>query len=166
MATPLGPEKYGRINFSLGRWTTMGQNASELVLKHAKDQVGPVRFFLRSLLRPWESLFWRSSSNLRKKYKFGYFGFLRQSFHICYHQYFSQPSLTTVTLSVITWKLLVQKNVILIKIRSELLYFLSQFYIFSFQWPILLESLSKCDIVLQCCVTVAACFACNSKLLL
>ena len=35
-------------------------------------------------------------------------------------------------LSVIAWKILVPKNVILIKIWSELLYFLSQFYIFSF----------------------------------
>ena len=52
MATTLGPEKYGRINFSLGRWTSMGQNAPKLVLKHAKDQVEPVGFFLRSLLRP------------------------------------------------------------------------------------------------------------------
>ena len=39
MATPLGPEKYGRIDFSLGRWTTMGQNAPKLGLKHAKEQV-------------------------------------------------------------------------------------------------------------------------------
>ena len=57
MATPLGPEKYGRIDFSLGRWTTMGQNAPKLVLKHAKEQVELVRIFLRSLLRPQESLF-------------------------------------------------------------------------------------------------------------
>ena len=57
MATPLGPEKYGRINFSLGRWTTMGQNAPKLVLKHTKEQVELVRIFLRSLLRPQESLF-------------------------------------------------------------------------------------------------------------
>ena len=52
MATPLGPEKYGRIDFSLGRWTSMGQNAPKLVLKHAKDQVELVRIILRSLLRP------------------------------------------------------------------------------------------------------------------
>ena len=57
MVTPLGPEKYGRIDFSLGRWTTMGQNAPKLVLKHAKEQVELVRIFLRSLLRPQESLF-------------------------------------------------------------------------------------------------------------
>ena len=57
MATPLGPEKYGRIDFSLGRWTTMGQNAPKLELKHAKEQVELVRIFLRSLLRPQESLF-------------------------------------------------------------------------------------------------------------
>ena len=52
-----GPEKYGRIDFSLGRWTTMGQNAPKLELKHAKEQVELVRIFLRSLLRPQESLF-------------------------------------------------------------------------------------------------------------
>ena len=46
MATPLGPEKYGRIDFSLERWTTMGQNAPKLVLKHAKEQVELVRIFL------------------------------------------------------------------------------------------------------------------------
>ena len=57
LATPLGPEKYGRIDFSLGRWTTMGQNAPKLELKHAKEQVELVRIFLRSLLRPQESLF-------------------------------------------------------------------------------------------------------------
>ena len=57
MATPLGLEKYGRIDFSLGRWTTMGQNAPKLVLKHAKEQVELVRIFLHSLLRPQESLF-------------------------------------------------------------------------------------------------------------
>ena len=68
MATPLGPEKYGRIDFSLGRWTTMGQNAPKLVLKHAKEQVELVRIFLRSLLRPQESLFWRSSFICCKKY--------------------------------------------------------------------------------------------------
>ena len=45
MATPLGLEKYGRIDFSLGRWTTMGQNAPKLVLKHAKEQVELVRIF-------------------------------------------------------------------------------------------------------------------------
>ena len=45
MATPLGPEKYGRIDFSLGRWTTMGQNAPKLELKHAKEQVELVRIF-------------------------------------------------------------------------------------------------------------------------
>ena len=56
-SAPLGPEKYGRIDFSLGRWTTMGQNAPKLVLKHAKEQVELVRIFLRSLLRPQESLF-------------------------------------------------------------------------------------------------------------
>ena len=68
MATPLGMEKYGRIDFALGRWATMGQNAPKLVFTHAKEQVELVRFFLRSLLRPQESLFWRSSSNFRKKY--------------------------------------------------------------------------------------------------
>ena len=57
MVIPLGPEKYGRIDFSLGRWTTMGQNAPKLELKHAKEQVELVRIFLRSLLRPQESLF-------------------------------------------------------------------------------------------------------------
>ena len=45
MATPLGPEKYGRIDFSLGRWTTIGQNAPKLELKHAKEQVELVRIF-------------------------------------------------------------------------------------------------------------------------
>ena len=45
MATPLGPEKYVRIDFSLGRWTTMGQNAPKLELKHAKEQVELVRIF-------------------------------------------------------------------------------------------------------------------------
>ena len=68
MATPLGLEKYGRIDFSLGRWTSMGKNAPKLVLSHAKDQVELVRIFLRSLLRPQESLFWRSSFICCKKY--------------------------------------------------------------------------------------------------
>ena len=57
-----------------------------------------------------------------------------------------------------------QKNVILIKIWPELLYFLSQFCIFSFQWSILLEYLSNSDIVLQYCGTVAACFAFSEQL--
>ena len=35
----------------------MGQNAPKLELKHAKEQVELVRIFLRSLLRPQESLF-------------------------------------------------------------------------------------------------------------
>ena len=52
MATPLGLEKYERIDFALGRWATMGQNAPKLVFTHAKEQVELVRFFLRSLLRP------------------------------------------------------------------------------------------------------------------
>ena len=52
-----------------------------------------------------------------------------------------------------------QKNVILIKIWPELLYFLSQFCIFSFQWSILLEFLSNRDSVLRYCGTVPACFA-------
>ena len=39
MATPLRLEKYGRIDFSPGRWTSMGQNASKLVSTHAKDEV-------------------------------------------------------------------------------------------------------------------------------
>ena len=69
MATPLGLEKYGRIDFSLGRWTTMGQNAPKLMLKHAKEQVELVRICLRSLLRPQESLFWRSSFICCKKYQ-------------------------------------------------------------------------------------------------
>ena len=34
MATPLGLEKYGRIDFSPGRWTSMGENAYKLVLTH------------------------------------------------------------------------------------------------------------------------------------
>ena len=52
-----------------------------------------------------------------------------------------------------------KKNEILIKIWPDLLYFLSQFCIFSFQWSILLEFLSNRDILLQYCGTVAACFA-------
>ena len=34
MATPLRLEKYGRIDFSPGRWTSMGKNAYKLVLTH------------------------------------------------------------------------------------------------------------------------------------
>ena len=45
MATPLGLEKYGRIDFSPGRWTPMGQNASKLVSTHAKDDVEVGRNF-------------------------------------------------------------------------------------------------------------------------
>ena len=49
MATPLGPEKYGIIDFSLGRWITMGQNAPKLELKHAKEQVELVNASHQSL---------------------------------------------------------------------------------------------------------------------
>ena len=45
MATPLRLEKYGRIDFSPGRWTPMGQNASKLVRTHAKDEVEVGRNF-------------------------------------------------------------------------------------------------------------------------
>ena len=45
VATPLGLEKYGRTNFSLGRWTSMGQIAAKLVPTHAKGQEKVVRIF-------------------------------------------------------------------------------------------------------------------------
>ena len=47
------------------------------------------------------------------------------------------PLLQCTALSVNVWRTIVQKNVILTKIRSVLLYFLSLFLIFSFQWSTL-----------------------------
>ena len=38
-----------------------------------------------------------SSSICPEMHQSGHFGFLWRSFHICHHQYFSHPSLTTVT---------------------------------------------------------------------
>ena len=48
-ATPLGLEKYGRIDFALGRWTAMGQNAPKSMRAHARDWFALVRIFFRLL---------------------------------------------------------------------------------------------------------------------
>ena len=45
MATPLGLEKFGRIDFSLARWGTEGKKTPKSVRKHANWAVGLVRIF-------------------------------------------------------------------------------------------------------------------------
>ena len=139
MATPLGLEKYGRIDFSPGRWTSMGQNASKLVLTHAKDQVEVGRNFFTFTFKAVGVTFLKVIFHLPRNAPIWSFWIslaCRQSFHICHHQYFSHPSLTTVTFHSIVCHCMedigAKKNEILIKIWSELLYFLFQIDIFSF----------------------------------
>ena len=68
MATPLGLEKYGRIDFSLGKCFTEGKKTPKSVRKHANWAVGLVRIFFHSLLWPWESLSWWSSWSCSRMY--------------------------------------------------------------------------------------------------
>ena len=158
---PLGLEKYERINFSLGRWATMGQNAPKLMKACARESFALVRTFFCSLTWPQESLFWRSSCSCYKIAPF--WSFL---ISLAVFSYFSAPVFLTslprhcyiaqhcLSMHGGYW---CNKNEILIKIWPELLYFLSQFCIFSFQWSILLEFLS--NRALWHCGTVAVCFA-------
>ena len=52
VVTPLGLEKYGRIDFSLGKWMFIDPNALKLMSKHVKGPGELVRTFFRSLSRP------------------------------------------------------------------------------------------------------------------
>ena len=51
MATPLGMEKYGRIDILPERWVPLDQNAPKLVLTHANEQVELFRTVFHSLFR-------------------------------------------------------------------------------------------------------------------
>ena len=96
MATMLRLEKYGRIDFSLGRWTPMDPNAPKSMRAHARESFELVTTFFRSLTWWQESLFWRSSCDLCKTTEFGNFRFLSKLFHISQHQYFTYSSPPTV----------------------------------------------------------------------
>ena len=89
-------EKYGRIGFSLGRWTPMDPNAPKSMRAHARESFELVTTFFRSLTWWQESLFWRSSCDLCKTTEFGNFRFLSKPFHISQHQYFTYSSPPTV----------------------------------------------------------------------
>ena len=56
-ATPLGVEKYGRINFSLGKWISTDPKTPKSMKAHARGQGKLVRTFFRSLTLSQESLF-------------------------------------------------------------------------------------------------------------
>ena len=136
MATPLGLEKYGRIDFSPGRWTPMGQNASKLVSTHAKDDVEVGRNFFTFTFKAVGVTFLKVIFHLPRNAPIWSFWismevvsylsppvFLTSLPHHCYiPQHY-------LSLHGGYW---CKKNVILIKIWSELLYLLFQFYIFSF----------------------------------
>ena len=96
MATMLRLEKYGRIDFSLGRWATTDQNAPKSMRAHARESFGLARTFFRSLSWLWESLFWTWSCICCKTDQSCDFRFLSEPFHISQHQYFTQSSPTTV----------------------------------------------------------------------
>ena len=51
-ATPLGLEKYGRIDFWLGRWANKDQNAPKWIRTHVKASGELAGTFFRSLSRP------------------------------------------------------------------------------------------------------------------
>ena len=67
-ATPLGVEKYGRINFSLGKWVSTDPKTPKSIKVHARAPWELARTFFRSLTLSQESLFQRSPSVCRKKY--------------------------------------------------------------------------------------------------
>ena len=95
-ATMLRLEKYGRIDFSLGRWATTDQNAPKSMKAHARESFGLARTFFRSLSWLWESLFWTWSCICCKTDQSCDFRFLSEPFHISQHQYFTHSSPTTV----------------------------------------------------------------------
>ena len=66
MATMLRLEKYGRIDFSLGRWTTTDQNAPKSMRAHVKLSGELAKTKIRSLSRPQQPLFQRSSFRLHQ----------------------------------------------------------------------------------------------------
>ena len=66
MATMLRLEKYGRIDFSLGRWTTTDQNAPKSMRAHVKLSGELTKTKIRSLSRPQQPLFNRSSFRLHQ----------------------------------------------------------------------------------------------------
>ena len=63
MATPLSMEKFGRIDFSLGKWITRVTKPPKPTKQHVTWAVELVRIFFHSLLWPWEPLSWRSLWN-------------------------------------------------------------------------------------------------------
>ena len=65
-ATMLRLEKYGRIDFSLGRWTTTDQNAPKSMRAHVKLSGELAKTKIRSLSRPQQPLFNRSSFRLHQ----------------------------------------------------------------------------------------------------
>ena len=52
VATPLGLEKYGRIDFALKKWTKWHQKMAKSRRTHAKEPWELVRLCFRSLFRP------------------------------------------------------------------------------------------------------------------
>ena len=145
MATPLGVEKYGRIDFALGRWVPTDPKTTKSMKVHARGPGELARTFFRPLSRPQESLFRRSSSICCKMHQTEIFGFLKKLFHICQHQHFPFPSLTTAGLHSIFRQCQEEsgaKKTYFDQNYNGVLFFLSLFFIFWFQWTILLEFLS------------------------
>ena len=171
MATMLRLEKYGRINFSLGRWVPMDPKTPKSIKVHARGPGELVRTFFRSLTLSQESLFQRSSLHLPKKV-------LNQKIWISLAaiSYLSAPVFpislphhccTAQHCQAMRGVYWCKKNVILIQIILVLSYPMKKLghsccisvpiQCMSFQWLIPLKFLPNCGIVV-------ACFACNSIL--
>ena len=65
-ATMLRLEKYGRIDFSLGRWATTDQNAPKSMRAHARESFELATTFFCSLSKSQQPLFQRSSFRLHQ----------------------------------------------------------------------------------------------------
>ena len=65
-ATMLRLEKYGRIKFSLWKWTSTDQNALKWMKAYAKGSGTFDGTDFRSFFRSWQLVFWRSSFSLNK----------------------------------------------------------------------------------------------------
>ena len=78
-------EKYGRIDFSLGRWATTDQNAPKSMRAHARESFELARTFFRSLSKSQQPLFQRSSFRLHQNgVNFTWICFVRYSiFLVC-----------------------------------------------------------------------------------
>ena len=63
-ATMLRLEKYGRIEFTPGKWTTTGQNALKWMSAYARVSGTFDRFNFRTFFRLWQLVLWMSYSNL------------------------------------------------------------------------------------------------------